>query len=479
MTENTGEKQFKKKKRRTAFGCFVLLGLSFGIFFGLIYPKMRKIIYVPSEMSESNSFVRNPYCGWYEIFGYTLSKNGDTKAKSDVYQLDGQCSLVLLEINLSQFANEEISPEALEELDGIFATWSKRDVQMIVRFLYDFSGEAKETEPKNVEQVCTHMKQVIPYMNDYKNSIYICQGLFVGDWGEMHSSAFSNRTDFVTLFGVLSHDLDSSVFMAVRTPEIWRQLTTSLFPLGKDEAYLSSAKSRLSLFNDGMLGSVTDMGTYDENASFAQITNYTGKGNRQEEISFQNQLCLYVPNGGEVILDNEYNDIENAVSALGEMRVSYLNMDYDPEVLDKWNKSQYNGENGLNYIGRHLGYRYVFTGSDFSGLSFSGQKAKYDITVENTGFAPAYKRFASYLTFVRTNTKETTQISMDGDNRSWAPGEEVHLSGELDFSDLENGYYEVYYAMKDSVTGENIVFANNAEATEYGYCLGQMTVTQR
>ena len=268
MTEMNMEKVHKKRKKRVALGLILVLGLCLYVFFTKIYPNLRKVVYAKGDLTESVYELNNPYCGWYEIFGYTLGKRGDKQAAKDIYKLDGGCNLVLVEINLSQFSDMDISEEALKELDGIFSAWSESSAQMIVRFAYDFDGNASETEPKDISQVCSHMKQVIPYMNTYKKCIYICQGLFVGNWGEMHSSSFTNRGDFGTLVSVLSHDLDPSIFMAVRTPEIWRQLATSLTPIEEATAYDGSTMSRLSLFNDGMLGSVTDVGTYDEASSF-------------------------------------------------------------------------------------------------------------------------------------------------------------------------------------------------------------------
>lgn len=479
MTKDNSNQIVKKRKKRVTGALILILALFTAAFYVWIYPKLRKVVYAPAELTESIYEVKNPYCGWYEIFQYTLPENAAKQAAKDIYKLDESCSLALVEINLCEFASGDISDEGLKELDGILSEWSSTDVQLILRFAYDFSGNASLSEPFDVQQICSHMKQVLPYVNAYKDKVYICQGLFVGNWGEMHSSDFANRRDFGTLMSVLSHDLDSSIFMAVRTPEIWRQLTTSLSPLEETEAYSGSLMSRLSLFNDGMLGSVTDVGTYDENSSFSEIENFTGKGNRQEEISFQNQLCLYVPNGGEVINDNQYNDLESAVSALEEMRVSYLNRDYDEAVLHKWKTSEINGENGFSYIGKRLGYRYVLTDSKISDLSFSTQKANYGITITNRGFAPAYKKFLPSLVLVKSNTKEVHTQNLSGDNRNWYPKEDVTLSGSLDLSNYENGYYDVYFTLKDTTMDREIEFANSSLSNEYGYYLGQLVITQR
>ena len=55
------------------------------------------------------------------------------------------------------------------------------------------------------------------------------------------------------------------------------------------------------------------------------------------------------------------------------MHVSYLNKDYDPDVINKkWKTSLYSGSDllyhgmtGYDYISCHLGYRYVLTASRF------------------------------------------------------------------------------------------------------------------
>ena len=99
-------------------------------------------------------------------------------------------------------------------------------------------------------------------------------------------------------------------------------------------------------------------------------TNYNDAWTREDELAFQNDLCRYVPNGGEVIIDNVYNDFDNAVKDLSQMHVSYLNSDYDSTVLNKWKETivngtddVWNGMSGYDYIKRHLGYRYVLDSS--------------------------------------------------------------------------------------------------------------------
>ena len=135
-----------------------------------------------------------------------------------------------------------------------------------------------------------------------------------------------------------------------------------------------AAVIKTGLFNDGIMASESDLGTYTD---------------RSRELSYQDEVCLTVPNGGEVVSDTVYNDVENAMNTLQTMHVSYLNRMYDEKVLKKWKNQPYEDTTGYDYIGAHLGYRYEISGTAFSYKMF-GQTAKLTLSVKNTGFAPAY-----------------------------------------------------------------------------------------
>ena len=124
-----------------------------------------------------------------------------------------------------------------------------------------------------------------------------------------------------------------------------------------------------------MLGTANDTGTYGDTAASADT--YRSAWVREDELSFQNELCNFVPNGGEVTLDNPLNDLAHAIQDLSRMHVSYLNSEHDPAVLDKWKAAAYkdkasvfNGLSGYDYIERHLGYRYVIQDTALDSSDF-------------------------------------------------------------------------------------------------------------
>lgn len=108
-------------------------------------------------------------------------------------------------------------------------------------------------------------------------------------------------------------------FFSVRTPAQWRTIVSEYrdtkVPHCPQPIFLSSLASRLGLYNDGMLGSANDTGTYGDKAAANLNTNYNDAWTREDELAFQmtSPLCT---NGGEVIIDNVYNDFDNAVKDL-------------------------------------------------------------------------------------------------------------------------------------------------------------------
>ena len=187
---------------------------------------------------------------------------------------------------------------------------------------------------------------------------------------------------------------DEFTYLAVRTPGQWRSIIQSNNPV-KVILEGNQLAARLSLFNDGLLGNRSDYGTYkiednDDNDSL-------GRWKREEELDFQERLCCYVPNGGEVINDNPYNDFTDAVKGLAKRHVTYLNKDYDQAVLKKWErefvteKSCFYGMDGYTYIDRHLGYRLLI---EDTNLEYSkNQNCIFvEVCLKNVGFAPLYKK---------------------------------------------------------------------------------------
>lgn len=468
-----------KKRKALIFTAVILsaLFIAAAIFFYTIF---RFFAYTPAAYTESAAPLPNPYIGWYRMFGYVLS---DTEP-FDLATIESQeygPELIMLEINLQNYQETPVSDTALHQLDHILTSWQSRGKQLIVRFLYDWDGNALEKEPKDISLILQHMSQTAKIVNQHTDCVYILQGIFVGAWAEMHSSNYMGEEDMLTLANHWNAVTDPSIFLAVRTPEQWRVITRSHDPLSASQNFDDSLPARLGLFNDGMLGSDTDLGTYGTLESLDPSQAY-GKLTRQKEIEFQNVLCSYVPNGGETVIDNPYNDFSSAIADFAATHISYLNHGYDQNVHHKWSESLYTGTapfdgmNGYDYITRHLGYRYVLRSSDFSLAYPWRDTAWLSVTLENVGFSNSYRSFDVSLLLRHMENGKEYSLPIQTDTRFWDSGAKTSIAIPLKIRTYDPGAYELFLKISDPVSGYDIRLANESPQTADGLSLGILEI---
>ena len=100
---------------------------------------------------------------------------------------------------------------------------------------------------------------------------------------------------------------------------------------------------------------------------------------------------------------------------LKRMNITYLNVQYDPALLNlwkgqRWEGGEWEGVSGFDYIGRHLGYRFCLRDA---ALRLEKGRLDVSVTVENVGFAPIYQNCEARL-IQRTSTGEEYWIPMKG-----------------------------------------------------------------
>lgn len=450
----------------------------------LISFQRLSVTYEQSISQESNSIMQNPFRGFYKINGYMLSDK--TNKKELTKQIKQNCKansypLVLLEINLKNYANTDISSSAQQQLDTILTQYTSAKKQIILRFLYDWDGKALQSEPSDFFRIKNHIQQLSSTINKYKNCIYIIQGAFIGNVGEMNNSNYNDIDQIRQLIETLAESTDPQIYLAVRTPAQLRSILRTRTPLSSQDSESGNLASRLGLYNDGMLGNVYDMGTYDD-TPITSGSDMDEPGTREEELLYQYKLCQYVPNGGEVAIDNEYNDLENAVTDLAQMHVSYLNSEHEEDVLNKWKKSTYTGDDvfsgctGYDYVEAHLGYRYFIQESHLDFHSIVGDDATLYLTIANSGFSSAYKKYDTTLLITNQDTGKTKRLETTIDNRRISGNDQVTFKISPDIRSLKKGTYTLSLEMKDSYTEDCIHFANAGSEDSDSVSVGTLTI---
>ncbi len=431
------------------------------------------LTYTPAEYIESTEYLDNPYIGYYHIYGYVLKDEVAYASPEDVPNVpDPETSqtverIVQVQINLCRFRDQELTETALSQLDTILSAWCSTDYSLLLRFIYDWDGRALEAEPGDISMLLRHMEQAAPVYNQYADHILMLQGLFTGNNGEMHHTNYASPEDMQQLAAKLAETADPSIYLAVRTPYQWRTITGADNYEELSQLPESPYLHRLGLFNDGMFGTGNDTGTYSRP--------------REEELAFQDVLCQTVPNGGEAIIDNPYNDLDNAIADMRLMHVSYLNSVHDPAVLNKWKETVYTGDDafygvtGYDYIRNHLGYRFVLRSSELVRDYIEG-RIFLRVGIENTGFSRSYRGFSLCLTLRETQTGETVTIPLEEDSSCLASGETTYLDVPLAVEEYPAGAYELYWQTTDETFGETILYGNDLEPAEYGYLLGTLLI---
>lgn len=469
--------KYQEKHKRIWFGIIILLLIIFCALLRRVYIRVK----VEDVMfTESARELKNPNRGFYHLYTFWITEEETNYEEliDRMYYDDTDTELTLVKICLQNYRGDAISEKGIENIKKLFRALGTLDNQMLVRFIYDDEGRNEEYEPENLDIILQHMKQLEPVFSEHSEQIFIIQGLFIGNWGEMNGTRYNTPEDMGRLARQLASVTDESIYLSVRTPAQWRSIIQSNYP-SKERLSDNALAARLSLFNDGLLGSQSDYGTYklESNDQIDPL----GRWNREEELEFQGELCRYVPNGGEVIVDNPCNDFENAIEGLAERHITYINKDYDQAVFKKWEKETvteegcFEGMDGYTYIDRHLGYRLLI-----ADTNLEYQKKQRCISVEvllkNVGFAPLYKEPEIHMVLHDKENDELISKEMLCDVRELAGGEESErlqaAYSSINVNELSKSDYTVYFFIEDSDTGKHILLANEQDEEEYGYRIG-------
>lgn len=235
-------------------------------------------------------------------------------------------------------------------------------------------------------------------------------------------------------------------------------------------SYVSQKGSRLSrigLYNDGYMGSDSDLGTYRY---------------RENTVNFFYNQMKYTYYGGEFSGNIEfalkYNTYkpENSIPEMYKTHLSYINSnifqlyknytfgkEYDVENVDN---SAYYGQNVFKFIRDHLGYRLVLRKSLVQKEVEQGGIFEIKFTVENTGFANPIIQMKSELILEKNGHHMKTELDIDSTEFYSCSKKEIELKikipGEIN-TGLWNIFFKLYVGNTDLNTYymRSVQFAND------------------
>lgn len=423
---------------------------------------------VREPVVESTARLANPGIGFYRTAPFSLTPDGG--GNMAIYQ---DYNLHHLRVNIGAFsqanngtADLALTTAALNKLEENIDKLYQREKCAVIRFAYDNFNGVADLEPSE-DMILQHIAQVSPILNRYPQTITAIEVGLVGKWGEMHTSKLANKdtiSKLIDKFLTCTQDIP----ILVRTPAmIYHYLGITLNDLDTYQIpQTSPAYHRLGIFNDGYLGSSSDLGTYT---------------NREREVAWLSQQTAYLPYGGEV-MTGAMSNIENCLPEMRQMHLSYLNYEWNTQTTwQKWTQtfytaalgddSAYYGATAQRYIENHLGYRFLVTKRQ---LQVSHGKLYLTMQVQNVGFGNLTK--VAHASVIMVNQAgQTWRYAVDD-----FTGQGTY---NLRFKhELPRGKYQVYYCphltVKDGQPHYTIAFANDQmyDATQKANLLGTVNI---
>lgn len=418
---------------------------------------IRRERFCASNLEESTDEISNPACGWYRM--HTFEADSEREVSEILDSLCREDRLVLLRIRIPA-RKDRLEPSEISFIEKVLRIFIHTGKEILLRFVYDLEGKGLENEPDSFEIVQTHLRQLMRLIHPYEKDIFLYQGVLIGSWGEMHTSRFLSPEQLYELHGVIEEETEG-IFHAVRKPSQWRQIHPQ--------------NNRTGIYNDGILGSDTDLGTYGKLSHLE--AGWDQPWAAEDEFEFQQNVSERAPYGGEVVYEKTADSIplSQAVQQLAKRNITYLNRDYDGQLLEHWRRQVWmeqdiwNGMNGFDYIGRHLGYRFVVREAKWV-RNRKRRETGLECTIENVGFARMYQESDLYVEFEdMAGNRESQRISVDV--RKWKPKGCVTI-----FCPMEPKAGHYFLLIRRRRDGRVISFANR-HLDQGRVLLGELTVS--
>ena len=381
-----------------------------------------------------------------------------------------------------------------------------------MRFRYDDNGTSNP-EPADFSQVLRHIEQIgeSGLLYEYEDVISFVETGFVGCWGEQWGGKYTSLEHKSQVLDAFLNITPDTVPVTVRTPNIFRQWlkdSCGMETTAADMSYeisdpeLAAKAARVGLYNDGYMGSDSDLGTYSnragETAWLANAPSYGGEFSGNDEwrlkyTTWQPEYALpemYYTNLLRIncniyktrTVSAAYTTQEEAQARLDEIDVLYENAglgDYDyggtieqtedgykaswkwmgyddflfDEALDSklgisCDNSAFYGQTVWQFMRAHLGYRFVLRESKLSASAEPGGAFEMHFSVENTGFSETPKD--KEVEVLLTNGNITYTYTTDLNARDWASAtrNEEFLSLTLPET-MPGGEWKVYLRISE------------------------------
>ena len=392
--------------------------------------------------------ITNPGIG-YTTTDWYYTERGNTKIH------DKQGAVVLFFIDLGPYSagingtgiDYDLDEQFFTALRGTFENCRNNGSTIALRFRYDSNGKGNP-EPNSFEQVLEHIAQIKAsgVLQEYQDILMFVESGFVGQWGEQHGGKYTTVEYKAQVLAAMLDCVPAPIPVTVRTPDIFaKYVEIKRSELADYQVEPGSDAARVGLYDDGYMGSSSDLGTYANRETETTwlgnqtLTSYFG-GEFSGNIEFAKQYETYLP--------------QNCLPEMYKTHLSYINGNifqlykdykfskkYDVKGYDN---SAYYGYSVYQFIRDHLGYRFVLQKSCFPKRVKQGGNLAFSFTVTNNGFANPVKAQKCEIILEKDGNFVTTTV--DVDPTQWYSGRTVTVKLNLKLPALLGaGKYKVYF----------------------------------
>lgn len=397
-------------------------------------PILKQIVF-----QESMEDFPNPERGFYRARELPKPANFDLREEN--------ITLIYGRVSADAFRDRPFSEEFLQAIQNGFDEARKHGIKVNPRVAYNHGphpgckARYGDDAPKSL--ILNHIEQLKPLWHKNKDVINLIDAGFIGGWGEWHSSAhgLDNPTDRRDILFAILDALPQDRMVVQRSPRYKREIfggseTSADVILTRELAFDGSHLARVGHLNDCFLSSADDVGTYryiDKDWPIERELDYIGGESR------------YVPFGGETCRLHERGRCENAVKEMEKLHINYLNLSYNPRVIERWRE-----EGCFDEIKLRLGYRFVLESARLPELVKPGGILEMELAIRNVGFGELFNPRHVEVVLMNNEARSEEVAVLEEEPRFWGAGQTTKIHTFLSIpNNLPEGKYALGIRMPD------------------------------
>ena len=300
--------------------------------------------------------------------------------------------------------NQDLTEDALNVLQTTFDSIRANRGFAVVRICYDPWYNGRSNVTPDHEWVLKHVKQLAPVLSKNTDVIVALEMGMHGAYGEMHSDTNITYNRIAEATNLMLRSTPPELKILTRTGNYSAKVLgfddwgVDFHIDGEKFAEIAKAKGdtmyRVGMFNDGYLGTQYDYGTWGADCKTSIC--------REEGVAWLEKYGINTPYGGEALTTAENYQVINTPEFLSyegfRTHTSYLNIQWNNNLIDSWKKTLFNVKDfdydfervdsltGFKYINDHLGYRFVLREAWITDTVGADGIFKAKVRIQNVGF---------------------------------------------------------------------------------------------